>query len=94
MVIVLDSISQQQFLRTSGHTAALLSEWQADESDESHEVFQLLQHNVLGRGTYNNMGKFYTGLPTFDEGEKQREFLHTIARENGYATSYGEQLHN
>ena len=36
----------------------------------------------------NNLGKFYTGLPTYDEGEDMREFLHTIAQENGYATSY------
>jgi hypothetical protein len=82
LVVIIDSVSRQHFLRSAPRSASLLEEWHLDattsssaSSSTSHELIQLLGYNVVGRGTYNNLGKLYAGLPTYDEGEDKRELL-------------------
>jgi hypothetical protein len=81
-IIIVDSLSTQQAMRQLPRTMAYL----ADPPD--HDSFPLLGYNIVGRGTYNNLGKFYAGVPTFDEGEDQRRFLWSAYRDAGFVTSY------
>jgi len=81
-IIIVDSLSTQQAMRQLPRTMAFL----ADPPD--HDSFPLLGYNVVGRGTYNNLGKFYAGVPTFDEGEADRRFLWSAYRDAGFVTSY------
>ena len=87
LVIGFDTMSRAHFLRNFPLTSAFLED---AHNSGTHRLTQFLLHNVVARGTVNNMGAFYTGEPASHKTtvSETRNWLWRIMKDEGYATSF------
>ena len=87
LVIGFDTMSRAHFLRNFPLTSAFLED---AHNSGTHRLTQFLLHNVVARGTVNNMGAFYTGEPASHKTtvSETRNWLWKIMKDEGYATSF------
>jgi hypothetical protein len=80
-------MSRAHFLRNFPLTSAFLED---AHNSGTHRLTQFLLHNVVARGTVNNMGAFYTGEPASHKTtvSETRNWLWKIMKDEGYATSF------
>eukprot|EP00947_MAST-08B_sp_MAST-8B-sp1_P000429 g429.t1 len=87
LVVGLDTVSRAHFLRNFPMTSSFFED---AHNAGTHTLTQFMLHNVVARGTVNNMGAFYTGEPASHKTtvEETRHWIWRVMKEAGYATSF------